>query len=389
MKTVPLESVATFVRGVTFKPADKSTTGVAVMRTSNVQERLDLSDVIRIPAELVKRDDQYLRHGDTLISSANSWYAVGRACWVPEPSEPMAIGGFITALRTTSTDVDAKYLYRWFTTPSTQATLRSFSNQTTNIANLNLRLASKMPVPIPSLNEQRRIAAILDHANALRAKRRQVLAHLDALPQAIFHEVFGSQEWPRLPLVDLCEGPGKYGAKVPSIEADPQRPRYVRITDITERGMLNDDVRSPGGPEDGWSKHELSDGDLLFARSGATVGKTYRYRDEDGPCVYAGYLIRFRPRRELVHPDFLMAYTGTAEYQAWVSARQNVVAQPNINAKQYGTELLIAVPPMHAQTDYVRMVDAIRSRASTVRRALRADDELFASLQSRAFRGEL
>ncbi len=194
MRTAPLGSISRFIRGVTFKPTDTGSTGVGVMRTKNVQQQLDLSDIVRVPATLVRRDEQYLRQGDTLISSANSWAAVGKACWVPALNEPLAIGGFVTALRADHSAIDARYLYRWFTTPRTQALLRSFSNQTTNIANLNLRRAAELAVPLPTLDEQRRIAAILDHADTLRAKRRRALAHLDALPQAIFHRMFGDPD---------------------------------------------------------------------------------------------------------------------------------------------------------------------------------------------------
>src|SRR5690606_2061937 len=126
-------------------------------------------------------------------------------------------------------------------------------------------------------------------------------------------------------------------------------PRYVRITDITASGALSDDVRSPGGERGEWMRYKLVDGDLLFARSGATVGKTYRYRSTDGECVFAGYLIRYRPDPEVVDPDYLFGLTKTARYASWVAARQNVVAQPNINAKQYGRELPIPLPPLDLQ----------------------------------------
>lgn len=284
--------------------------------------------------------------------------------------------------------LDRSYLAHYLS----QQTMVDFAAARTSGANLprlSPAVLASFPVPVPSIQEQRRIAAILDHADALRAKRRQVLAHLGSLPQAIFHEMFGAQSWPRVPLREISEGPGQYGAGVPSVDSSPDLPRYVRITDITDAGELSSDARSPGGEGRDWQRHALKDGDLLFARSGATVGKTYRYRDEDGPCVYAGYLIRFRPNRHVVHPDFVMGFTKTADYRGWVAARQNVVAQPNINAKQYGQELLVPVPPRTLQDEFTKTVEAVREQTARVKRALQKDDDLFASLQSRAFRGEL
>ncbi len=137
MRTVKLREVADFIRGVTFKPTEVTGSGIGVMRTKNVQQTLDLSNIIRIPAKLIKRPDQYLHPGDTLISSANSWAAVGKACWVPNLPEPLAIGGFVTALRPRAEQVHPRYLYWWFVSKPVQSKMRGYSNQTTNIANLN------------------------------------------------------------------------------------------------------------------------------------------------------------------------------------------------------------------------------------------------------------
>lgn len=244
-------------------------------------------------------------------------------------------------------------------------------------------------VPLPSLNEQRRIAAILDTADEIRAKRREGLAHLDTMTGALFQSMFGGHTWPTATLNHISSRTGEYGANVPSAEPTSGLPRYVRITDITERGRLTPERRAPGGDPHQWSKYMLADGDLLFARSGATVGKAYRYRSSDGPCVFAGYLIRFRPNPDLVEADYVFGFTRTMDYTMWVTTHQNVVAQPNINAKQYGSELRLPLPPLHLQREFADKVEAIESQRAAVERALAADDELFTSLQSRAFRGEL
>lgn len=109
------------------------------MRTKNVQATLDLSDVWATPRRLVSRGDQFLRKGDTLVSSANSWNLVGKCSWVPELPWEASFGGFVSALRPTSLRLDPRFLYRWFSSERTQAIARSFGRQTTNISNLNLQ----------------------------------------------------------------------------------------------------------------------------------------------------------------------------------------------------------------------------------------------------------
>ena len=195
--------------------------------------------------------------------------------------------------------------------------------------------------------------------------------------------------WEVSPLEEICESKGSYGSGASAVDYENDKPRYVRITDIRDDGSLNNNPVSPSTDAADWEKYKLVEGDIVFARSGATVGKTYLYRAEDGFCVFAGYLIKFHPKLTIIRPEFLFSYTQTLPYQAWVRSQQKVVAQPNINAKQYGQELLIPVPPLYLQDQFVEIVNKLRSNRRTQQRTLSKLDNLFHSLQQRAFRGEL
>ena len=98
--------------------------------------------------------------------------------------------------------------------------------------------------------------------------------------------------WQVVRLGDVCTPP-EYGAAAASIPYAASLPRYVRITDITDDGRLRVEDKRSADPRQVEGYH-LEDGDLLFARSGS-VGRTYLYQSQDGPCVFAGYLIRFCP----------------------------------------------------------------------------------------------
>ena len=180
LATVKLGDVASFIRGITFKPEDVVPVGtdgsVACLRTKNVQKSLETSDVWAVDQSHVKRSDQFLEHGDILVSSANSWNLVGKCCWVPELYQRTTFGGFISALRADSQLVLPRFLFRWFSSNRIQATVRSFGRQTTNISNLDFGRCLKLELPLPPLSEQRRIAEVLDRAEALRAKRREAIA---------------------------------------------------------------------------------------------------------------------------------------------------------------------------------------------------------------------
>ncbi|KZS39737.1 hypothetical protein AWE51_08790 [Aquimarina aggregata] len=158
-------------------------------------------------------------------------------------------------------------------------------------------------------------------------------------------------------LEDISLSKGEYGGGFSAVDYFSDVPRYIRITDIKDNGQLKSIIKAPSGNPKEWNKYLLNDGDILFARSGATVGKTFLYRKELGKCIYAGYLIRFRPNQEIANPKYVYYYTKTLEYYNWIKNKQNVVAQPNINAKQYGQELKIPLPSILIQQKIVAILD--------------------------------
>jgi type I restriction enzyme S subunit len=288
-------------------------------------------------------------------------------------------------------------------TADTRFLFQALSNQVPNIVargvggaqpNISQGIIKDLKLALPPLAEQRRIAEVLDKAEALRTKRRAALAELDSLSQSLFLDLFGDpatnpKGWAMSSLAEVCSIAGQYGSGVPAVEFSQSLPRYVRITDIDSEGNLAPGRVSPGGTSADWSDLKLESGDVLFARSGATVGKTYMYSPGDGDCVFAGYLIRFRTLPTKVLPEVLFHFTRSTAYLCWVIARQRVVAQPNINAKQYGTELNIPLPPLDLQREFARRVAAVEKLKSAQRSSLADLDTLFFSLQQRAFSGNL
>ena len=192
-QTVKLGDIAEFVRGITFKPVDVVEIGandaIGCMRTKNVQNQIDLNDVWGISKNFVKNEKQILQEGDILISSANSWNLVGKGCWIPKLNYECTFGGFVTVLRGDIKKVNLKYLYHWYVKEDTQNLLRSFGQKTTNISNLNIHRCLNLEISLPPLAEQKRIAAILDKANEIKAKRELALAKLDELSKSIFKEI--------------------------------------------------------------------------------------------------------------------------------------------------------------------------------------------------------
>jgi type I restriction enzyme S subunit len=395
MNDARLGDVASFIRGITFKPEDvvplETPRAVACMRTKNVQSELDLSDVWGVRQDLVKRDDQYLIDGDILVSSANSWNLVGKCCAVPTLPQRSTFGGFVSVLRPQQEKLDPRYLFRWFSSGPIQKTVRSFGQQTTNISNLNIERCLALAIPLPSLAEQRRIAEILDKADALRAKRRAALAQLDTLTQSIFVDMFGdpvgNSRWPVASLGSVLTSM-RYGPRFYDEEYAEDGIRIVRITDLSEGGSLDYKAmpKLRVAAQD-FEKSALRPGDVIFARSGATVGKTALIRNEDPPSIAGAYFIvlRFDERFDPVYADAVLRCPSV---RAIVTRRSRQAAQQNFSGPGL-RELPFPVPPSDLQREFSCKVTAVARTIRTNEASASGMDALFASIQHRAFRCEL
>lgn len=256
------------------------------------------------------------------------------------------------------------YYLRWYKVPSL-----GYSR--------HFKLLKEASVPLPPIAEQERIVAELDCLTGIIEKKKRQLEELDKLAQSIFYDMFGDPESSHFPvktLGELSKTKLSYGSGASAIPYDG-RLRYVRITDIDENGELNNDVVSPSAFDD---KYLLHEGDLLFARSGATVGKTYLYRAADGDAIFAGYLIRVVPDTRFVKPKYLFSFTKTGYYRRFIGLNAQAVAQPNINAKQYGS-LRVVVPPLDLQNEFAQKVEAIEKQKELVKRSIVETETLFNS----------
>lgn len=177
------------------------------------------------------------------------------------------------------------------------------------------------------------------------------------------------EDWEVTHLRNCLVSKPSYGINAAAAPYSDRLPTYIRITDISESGRFKPFPAVSVQAE--LAKHYyLSVNDIVFARTGASVGKSYLYRSDDGPLVYAGFLIRITPDQWLINSGFLAAYVTTGRYWQWVRLMSMRSGQPGINGAEY-SQLPVPLPSLDEQ-------NAITTALSDVDAMLEELDNLIA-----------
>lgn len=163
------------------------------------------------------------------------------------------------------------------------------------------------------------------------------------------------EEWEVKRLRFLSDGFFQYGANEEAVEENSENPRYIRITDIKDNGDLYEETFRSLPPEIA-SQYLLEDGDILFARSGATVGKTFRYKKSWGKCCYAGYLIKMTPDKKKIFPEFLYYFVQSHSYIEWKDSIFWQSTIQNISAEKY-KNFIVCYPKIEEQKKIADFLD--------------------------------
>ena len=251
---------------------------------------------------------------------------------------------------------------------------------------------AKIKIPLPPLAEQRRIAEVLDRAEALRAKRRAALAQLDALTQSLFLDLFGDPvSNPKgVKVVRLAEVATRITDGV------HQKPNYtesgvpfISVKDITTGKLIFDQCKfiSVDDHERFTKRCKPERLDILYTKVGATYGRPAIVETDREFSLYVSVCI-IKPRKDLIDPYFLNAAMGTSAVKNQADRRIKGIGVPDLHLDQIQS-FLIPLPSMSQQREFTRRVTAVESLKTAQRASLAELDALFATLQHRAFRGEL
>ncbi|MFA6608504.1 MAG: restriction endonuclease subunit S [Candidatus Paceibacterota bacterium] len=297
---------------------------------------------------------------------------------------PFAVGADGTKILKPTNDFDPSFFY--YMLLSLDLGSRGYAR--------HFKLLKELQIPLPTLPEQKRIVKILDEKmekiREAKQLREESIKDTDKILSRTLHEIFeeGKKKgWEEKEIKDVCENP-QYGFTA-SAKLEKVGPRMLRITDIQD-GKVNWST-VPYCKCDEPKKYQLKNGDIVFARTGATVGKSFLITNIKETAVFASYLIRITPKQDLT-PEFLYYFFQSSDYWNQITEQAVGGAQPNVNGTKLA-KLKISVPPLAEQKQIVKKLDTLseKLRALCDLQAGQLDDlkKLEKAYLREAFNGEL
>lgn len=344
--------------------------------------------------EAPSRARQIVSANDVLVSTVRpNLNGVAR---VPsELHQATASTGFCV-LRPRSSSLSSSYLFHWVKSPQFVADMTKKATGQSYPA-VSDKIISESLIPIPALPEQIRIAAILDQADALRVKRREALAQLDSLTQAMFIDMFGDpvtdpKGWGKMTVSKLLEKAAVFvdGDWVESKDQDPEgEVRLVQLADIGDGRYINKSGRFLNKPTATRLKCTvLKLGDILIARMPDPLGRACLFPGDVKECVTVVDVCIIRTGENGPDPTWLMSCINSRSFRSVIAGEATGATRVRISRGNL-SRLKIIAPPIELQREFSKRISVVERLKKSHSASLTELDNLFASLQHRAFRGEL
>jgi len=285
------------------------------------------------------------------------------------------------------------FLKHWFDSYSFRAQI---TREVTGIAQKNFGPShlKRLKIPLPPLPEQKRIAAILDKADALREKRRQAIAKLDELLQSVFLDMFGDpvsnpKGWEVVKIENICSNIIDCPHSTPKYSEKKTSYACIRSSDI-QNGFLDFSTTkyvSEKEFEKRIKRLKPRQNDIVYCREGARFGNAALIQDETEICLGQRMML-FRINVSISAPEYLWGYFQCKSVYLNAVKLSGGSASPHINVKEIKSSP-IPLPPIEKQKRYSEIIKSIIEKKETFAQQFKNLDTLFAALQQRAFKGEL
>jgi restriction endonuclease S subunit len=372
--------------GTHYTPPDLGQ-GIPFLTVKDVSEEgLDFqscSKISRSEYDATERQNSAPKKGDILFSKDGT---VGKVHLVRE-DRPFAVLSSLAILRP-ARQIDGAYLAHFLRTPST---IDAASKKKTGsaIRRIILRDLATLRIPLPPLDEQRRIARILDKADALRRKRKRAIKLLDGLTQSIFLEMFGDgSHFDARPLATFIDQDDRinYGVVQPGEEVSDGI-SLVRVSDLKNGRVDHSNLRKVSEEISKQHSRSLLRGNEILISCVGSIGEIVVVSPREVGLNIARAVARV-PISDDVQRSFVGEYLRSPVVQRYFTKELRIVSQPTLNIKQI-SETLIPLPPRSKIAEFLEKAVLVRIALDSARSCAINSNWLFSSLQSRAFSGQL
>lgn len=361
---------------------------IKVVRTTNFcnDGRIDFSNVVsrEIEGEKIKR--KILKVGDIIIekSGGSPTQPVGRVVYFENSNEDFLCNNFTSVLRPKKKIIFPKYLFYLLWANHQFGFTGAFQNKTTGIINLKLKdYIKKTKIPLPPLETQKKIAAILDAADAYRQKTKALMEKYDELIQSVFLEMFGDpvrneKGWEEKALKNLgrvvtgstppSQNDGMFGGEIPFVTPGDLDSTQKAKRTLTENGAK--------------LSRTVKKGSLLVCCIGATIGKMNLAKTS---CAFNQQINAVEWFNEV---DSYYGFFAFKFFKHLIVAKGISTTLPILKKSEF-EKILIPVPPKKLQNEFAELIKKIEKQGSFARETLEKSEELFNSLLQKAFNGTL
>ncbi|MDE0000684.1 MAG: restriction endonuclease subunit S [Rhodospirillaceae bacterium] len=392
MKVATVRDISEQIRGVTYAKSDASAVPKSgyspMLRANNIGEHgLLLDELIYVPNRKISPRQRIVPNDVVVAASSGSISVVGKTAQARQGFDG-GFGAFCKVLRP-GPSVDPHYFGHYFKTPSYRRVVSHLAAGA-NINNLRNEHLDNLRIPLPPLAEQKRIARILDAADALRATRREALAQLETLIQSAFLDMFGDpvtnpMGWKVVSVGDeisfLTSG-SRGWAKYYAEDGDT----FLRIQNLKDGQLDLGDIAFVNAPESAEARRtRVEPRDVLLSIT-ADLGRTAVVPD----CITKAHInqhlaiLRFTNLSPVFVSYQLASKGGQAQFDRL--NREGVKAGLNFNDVK---SIRLTNPPLNLQHHFAAIAESVEQHKAAQRAHLTELDALFASLQSRAFQGDL
>jgi type I restriction enzyme S subunit len=373
---LPLSNIAAKIDYGLTASANEAQVGPKFLRITDIQDdAVDWDDVPFCEATPKKLAKARIEPGDIVFARTGA--TTGKSFLINDPPEDAVFASYLIRVRSSGRAIPS-YLAHFF---RSQDYWSQIKNRTRGAAQggVNATSLGELDIPLPPLEEQRRIAGILDAADALRRRRREALALLDTLPGAIFAEMFdGSTDIEHREIGELgrvvtgATPPSKkenmFGGPIPFVTPGDLEGDGSTVRTVTEEGAM--------------ASRTVRGGSTLVCCIGATIGKISQFNES----VAFNQQINAVEWGDEIEPAFGTQVMRLIKANIIGSAKSTTLP---ILKKSLFEKLPIPVVSKERQRKFAGLVESVEARKGSMKAHLFEIETLFASLQSRAFAGEL